>query len=127
MNIVSVSFSNQNLADLERLKSGFNLANSSETLRVCLQFALEKLGEETDFGGNKTAVLVLRHSHETERFVSDAKHAFQSLVKSQNHFCSSPSECVDLFLLVGSAEQIKKMRNRLVAHKGIRKTSLVVL
>ncbi|MBS3061501.1 MAG: hypothetical protein J4215_02880 [Candidatus Diapherotrites archaeon] len=127
MKIVSVSFTEKNLDDIRQLKRDLGLGNSSETLRVALQFALEKHTEEKKIRGNQTAALVIRHSHKTERFVSDTKHDFQTLVKSQNHYCQNSDECVDMFLLSGPAEQIKKMRNQLLSSKEIGKVAFLPL
>ena len=88
---------------------------------------MQKLDEEKEFDGQKEAVLVVNHSVDTEKFVSKTKHSFQQIIKSQNHFCSNKHECVDMFLLSGSAEKIKKMRNALLQNKNIKKIVLVQL
>jgi metal-responsive CopG/Arc/MetJ family transcriptional regulator len=72
-------------------------------------------------------VLIVLHSHATEKKLSDAKHAFLSLVQSQNHFHSQDHSCIDQFFLSGDAGKIKKMRDRLLAQKEIKKTVLVFL
>lgn len=127
MNIVSFSLTEKNLRDLDAIKKAKGFANSSEALRSAISDAMEKLENEKAMQGTMNAVLVVDHSHETEKFVSEAKHSFQQLVKSQNHHCTTGKECIDIFLLHGKADEIKKMRDKFHKNKGIKKISLVPL
>ena len=127
MNIISVSLTEKNLSDLDRIKKERGLANSSEAVRSALNDAIEQIDSEKGFSGNMNAVLVVNHSHATEKSVSQAKHAFQALVKSQSHYCTTGDKCIDMFFLSGSAEKIKKMKNMLLKNKKIQKTALVLL
>lgn len=127
MNIVSVSLSDRNLADLHRIRKEKNISNASEAVRSAILDAIEKMDAEKAFHGTKNAVLVVQHSHATEAFVSKTKHSYQLLIKSQNHFCSSSEECIDVFVLHGSFEQIKKMRNAFLKNKQLQKLALVPL
>ena len=123
MKIVSVSLTGQNVSDLGRIKKERGLSNASEAFRTALHDAIEKLDNEKQFEGNHTAALVLRHSHETESFVSNTKHRFQFLIKSQNHLCTAGDECIDFFLVNGNASQIKKMRDAFIKNKKIQKVA----
>ena len=127
MKIVSVSLSEKNISDLEKIRFELGLSNASETVRTALSDSIEKIQKEKSFAGSQNALLVVRHSHETERFVSKTKHAFQKLVKLQNHYCSEKNQCTDLFLLSGDAVLIKKMRNALLKNREIEKLVLVPL
>lgn len=125
MKIVSVSLTEKNLSDIERIKSDRGLANVSEAVRSALLDSVEKIDSEKNFTGKQGAVLVVSHSHVTEEFVSQTKHSFQTLVKTQNHYCTTGNKCIDLFLLSGSNEKIKKMRDTFFRNKKIEKTVLI--
>ena len=125
MNIVSISLTDKNLEGIEAIKRDRGLANNSEAVRCALLDCIEKIDSEKGCAGKQGAVLVISHSHETEKFVSETKHAFQSLVKTQNHYCTAGDKCIDLFLLSGPGEKIKKMRDAFYGNKKIEKTALV--
>ncbi|MBI2597569.1 MAG: hypothetical protein HYW50_00045 [Candidatus Diapherotrites archaeon] len=121
MNIVSVSLTEKNLSDLERLKVARGLENVSQAVRAAIADSLKSIETEKEFEKIRTAVLIASHSHKTEKFLSEAKHAFQKLVKSQNHYCTNGNECIDIFLLGGNGTKIKKMRDVLLKNKDIKK------
>ncbi|GEM_PF-1958319 len=127
MKIVSASLTEKNISDLNFIKKELGLANASEAIRTALNSAVEKIEKEKHFSGVQNAILVIDHSHKTEKFVSSTKHGFQSLVKGQNHYCTTGSHCIDTFLLHGPAEQIKKMRNSFLKNKDLEKIVLVQL
>ncbi|MDO8634448.1 MAG: hypothetical protein Q7K34_04120 [archaeon] len=125
MKVVSVSLTDKNLEDIETIKNDRGLANNSEAVRCALLDCIEKIGSEKSFAGKQGTVLIVSHSHETEKFVSQTKHRFQSLVRTQNHFCTTGERCIDLFLLSGPGEKIKKMRDTFFRNKKIEKIALV--
>lgn len=127
MKVVSFSLDEKNLSELNQIRQTLHLANASEAVRAALKDSTEKIEKEQSFTGTRNAVLVVHHSHQTDRFVSGVRHQFQTLVKGQNHYCTADNECIDLFLLHGSAEQIKKMRNRFLKNRGLQRLVLVPL
>lgn len=127
MNIVSISMTEKNVKDLEKIKKERGLANASETVRSAINDALEKTEAENKLTGPQSVVLIISHSHETEKFVSQTKHAFQQLVKTQNHYCTTGIQCIDMFLLHGSGEKIRQMKNSFLKNKKIQKISMVLV
>lgn len=127
MKIVSISLSEENLADLRGFQKELGLSGNSEAVRAALSLARAQLGDEKLGTHYAHAVLVLFHSHESEKFVSSVKHLFQGLVQSQNHACINGDECVDTFVLHGPGNRIRAMRDRLLSHKAMRSISLLPL
>lgn len=127
MKIVSVSLSEENLADLRRLQTDLSLSGVSEAVRAALLLSRAQLDSETLGAVDAHAVLVLFHSHESEKFVSQVKHRFQGLVQSQSHGCINGHECVDTFVLHGPGSRITSMRDTLLRHKAMRSVALLPL
>ena len=127
MKIISISLSEKNIQDMELIQTEWGLSNKSEAVRASLRETLRAIQEEKQLQGNLDAVLVVQHSHETEKFVSEIKHAFIKLVKNQNHSEVKTGHCIDVFLLQGNADEIKKMKNALANNRKIKRIQLIAL
>ncbi|MEM4257199.1 MAG: hypothetical protein QXD98_02455 [Candidatus Diapherotrites archaeon] len=122
MKIISISLSEKNIQDLENIKQLLGKANNSEAIRTTIKTTLEKLEQEKNIKGIINAVLIITHSHKTEKFVSNTKHEYKKIIKIQNHYCTKKEKCIDYFILQGSAKKIKEMKNKFQKNKGIEKT-----
>ena len=127
MKIISFSLSDKNVKDMETIQDSWGLSNKSEVVRAGLREALQKIETEKQLQGKICALIILQHSHETEKFVSDIKHEFIKLIKSQNHAEVETDYCIDVFLLKGNADEIKKMKNALGNNRKIKKIEMVLL
>ena len=127
MKIISISLSDKNKQDIQDVQAYFGLNNTSEVIRTALREALKSAEEEKKLSGEINALLVVFHSHETEKMVSQIKHRHARLIKSQIHSEIKGESCIDLFLLSGDANEIRKMRNAFLKNYKIKKTELVIL
>ncbi len=127
MEIISISLSEKNIQDMGAIKSAWGLSNKSEVVRASLREAIRAIHAEKELTGRMAALLVVQHSHETEKFVSEVKHGFIKLIRSQNHSEINPSQCIDVFMLSGRAEEIKKMKNAFSNNRKVKKISLIDL
>lgn len=121
MKILSVSLTEKNLRDLNEIKNSLGKANNSEAIRTAIYNTLQKIEKEKNIKGTINAILIISHSHKTEKLVSKTKHEFREIITTQNHYCTKKDKCIDYFMLYGDGQKIKQMKNVFEKNKEIEK------
>ncbi|MDO8628040.1 MAG: CopG family ribbon-helix-helix protein [Candidatus Diapherotrites archaeon] len=127
MKIISISLNQKNVDEIGGIQKEWGLSSFSEAIRASVRETKKTIEEESKISGKIFALLIVRHSHETEKFLSTLKHEFQKVIQSQSHNCIFDDQCLDVFLVKGDAEKIKKFKNSVVGNNKIQKVKLVVL
>lgn len=109
MTVISVSLTDRNIEDLDRLQDILGLAGRSETIRVCLRSAEEEIREREKMEGEVEGIMISVHKTDEGHGPDELRHRFKDNIKTQVHSHLKNGKCLDVFLVGGPAEQIKDM------------------
>jgi CopG family nickel-responsive transcriptional regulator len=121
--IISASIdqeSNNIVSELE--KQGFS--GRSEIIRNALKMLWDDHQNKSNLKGTIDAVLLVKHNEKNSEAITKIRHQFQNLIQTNLHVHLENHHCLELFILKGQAEQIKKLTKSLETSK---KTTLVKL
>lgn len=106
MPIVSVSLTGKNLDALDMLQEAYGLTGRSEVVRACIRSAEAEVRERGSLQGDVEGVLITVHQSEG---TNENKHEYQDIITTQVHSHLKNGKCLDVFLIRGSAEVVKRM------------------
>ena len=107
MTVISVSLTDKNIEDLDRLQSMLGLAGRSEAVRVCLRSAEEEIREREKMEGEVEGIMIAVHKTDEGHGPDEMRHRFKDNIKAQVHSHIKNCKCLDVFLVGGTADEIK--------------------
>lgn len=122
MEIISISMKKEAVNRLNNLQKELNFNGRSEMIRHALELLVEEKKSLEKLKGHTEAVLILLHDHRSH--MEKIRHKYADIVDTQlhNHVCKE--KCLEVFVLHGDAEQIKKFYTEV--RKNIDSVKLVV-
>jgi CopG family nickel-responsive transcriptional regulator len=127
MPIVSLSFPDKMLKEMDDLEETMEFSGRSELVRAAIRLLLQDFKEKGEMSGSGSAVIVVTHSEENEEQVTRIKHRFDGIVRTHIHNKIAKGNCVELFLLEGQARSIASMAAEFQKEDRIRSVRLVRL
>ncbi len=109
MAVISVSMNDRIISELDRIQGELGFSGRSEVLRAGARMLIADSREKEKLSGEITSVLMLIHTKENEVVVSDIKHAFEDIMKTQVHSHLRENNCLDVFILEGDSSRIIEM------------------
>ena len=109
MPIISLSLNNKILEDIDKIQKDQGYSGRSELIRAGLRLLISESKNSENIFGEIKAILILIHNHDDEQVVSDIKHNFKGVTKTQIHNHFKEDKCLEIFVLEGKAEKIKEM------------------
>ena len=109
MSIISVSLNDQILKDIEKIQHKQGYSGRSEVIRTGIRMLISDNKNSDSLTGLINSVLLIIHNHESENEVSEIKHVFKDITKTQLHNHFEKEKCLEIFVLQGEAERIKEM------------------
>ncbi len=122
--VVSFSMPGDTADEIDALQKTLALKGRSELVRAALRSLENETKEHSKLKGKVNAVLVVSHEHDDS--LEEVIHHNDALVKTHMHQHVG-KKCVEIFLLEGSAEQIRLLYNALAKNKHVLGTKLVVI
>lgn len=127
MPIVSLSFPERMLEEMDELEEALEFSGRSELVRAGIRLLLQDFKDKSSMSGTGTAVVVVTHSEENEEPVTKIKHRFDDIVKTHIHNKIGNGNCLELFVLEGHAKSIASMTEELQREDKVRSVRLVRL
>jgi len=127
MAIVSLSFPDEMVKDMDQLQKSRGFTGRSELVRAALRLMMEDTREKDSFVGNIDAVLAVTHREEDEEPITSLKHSFQEIVRIHIHNKINRGNCVDLFLLEGEGKIVASMIKAFQDQEDMKSVKLIVL
>jgi len=127
MPIVSLSFPEKMLKEMDDLEQSLEFSGRSELVRAGVRLLLQDYKEKSAMSGIGSAVVVVTHTEENEEPVTRIKHKFDSIIRTHIHNKIERGNCVELFLLDGRAAAISSMTEEFQKEDKIRSVKLVRL
>ncbi len=125
--IVSLSFPESMMEEMDRLQHALGFTGRSELVRASIRLMLQDVKEKSALTGRGSAVIVLTHTEENEEPVTRIKHRFDDIVRTHIHNKITKNNCVELFVLEGSSQEVASMAKEFQKEEGIRSVKLISL
>jgi len=127
MTIVSLSFPDKMLKEMDDVQKSSGFTGRSELVRAAIRLLLEDAHEKNTLSGELNGVLVVTHEQEEEAPVTKLKHDNEDIIKMHLHSKTKSSICVELFLVQGDAKQVVAMAKAFQAEDKMRSSKLILV
>ncbi|MGA2666402.1 MAG: ribbon-helix-helix protein, CopG family [Nitrososphaerales archaeon] len=127
MPIVSLSFPESMMKEMDELQRDLGFTGRSELVRASIRLMLQDVREKGALSGNGSAVVVVTHTEEEEEPVTRIKHRYDDIVRTHIHNKITKNNCVEIFVLEGGSEELAAMAKDFQKEEGIKSVRLVVL
>lgn len=125
--IISMSLDEKTLKDLDTLQAELGFSGRSETIRQCIRASASEHKQSGKLHGEIDGILLVVHPDEHTEAVSHTRHAYQSVIKTQVHNHLENHVCLEIFIVKGAAETIKKLARDLQTSKKVDLVKLLVV
>jgi len=125
--IVSLSFPEQMIRDMDDIQKSLGFTGRSELVRAAIRLLLEDKREKDSLRGQVAAILAVTHNQEDEEPVTRIKHSFEDIIRTHLHNKITRTNCVELFLLEGDAQKIASMSNGFQKEDKMKSVKLVIV
>lgn len=124
--IISISLNEELLKEIDDIQKSVGFSGRSETIRSGIRLLLDDLKEKEKLKGHAECVLILAHDRKFEDAFTKAKHDYEDTITTQIHsnFCNN--KCLEVFVLHGTAENIKKLFSDIRKNKRTEYVKLIV-
>lgn len=126
MTIVSLSFPDQMIKEMDQIQKSGGFAGRSELVRSAIRLLFEDSREKNTLSGHMNAIIVVTHDESNEAPITKLKHEFEDIVKTHIHNKISQNNCVELFLLEGDAKMISSMTREFQKEDKLKSVKLVM-
>ena len=109
MVIVSISLNDLILKEIDRIQEEYGYSGRSEVIRTGLRLLISENKNTEEIIGDINSILILIHNHDDEKIVSEIKHKFEDIIKTQIHNHLRKDKCLEIFVLEGESRKIKDM------------------
>ena len=112
MPIVSISLTDELLAEMERVQSNLGFTGRSELIRTAVRMLIADKKAKEELFGDISCVLAVTHDEESEEPVTSLKHEFERIIRTHLHSKLGGRKCLEIFLLEGKAEEVREISRR---------------
>ena len=127
MTIVSLSFPDQMIKELDQIQDKGGFAGRSELVRTAIRLLLEDRKEKDSLAGRVSAVIVVTHDESNEAPITRLKHEFDDIVKTHIHNKISHGNCVELFLVEGDGKKVSSITKEFQKEEKMKSVKLIVI
>ncbi len=127
MTIVSLSFPETMINEMNQIQKEGGFAGRSELVRAAVRLLIEDSKEKDNLSGHMNAIVLVTHDESDEAPVTRLKHEFEEIVRTHIHNKISKSNCVELFLLEGDGKKIASMVREFQKEDKLKSVKLVAI
>ena len=125
MPIVSVSLNDDILNEMEKLQKLLGFSGRSEIVRAGIRSMLSEEKQRNDLTGMLHSLLLVIHDEKSDDEISDMRHSYDKLINTHLHSKIDRDRCLEIFLLRGEAEEIRRMTREFQANKRMDNVKLI--
>ena len=126
MTIISISINDNILREAGRLEKELGFSGRSEIIRAGLRMLIADTKEKSKLKGKIDATLLVAHDDDYSEEASVIRHKYQELIKTQVHNHLESHKCLEIFVVNGDAERIKKLSEEFQANRKMDFVKLIV-
>ncbi|MGA2874442.1 MAG: CopG family ribbon-helix-helix protein [Nitrososphaerales archaeon] len=127
MPIVSLSFPDQMIREIDQIQEAQGFTGRSELVRAAIRLLIEDSKEKDTISGHTNAIIVVTHDESNEAPITRLKHQFEDIVKTHIHNKVSHSNCVELFLLEGDGKKVASMAKEFQKEDKMKSVKLLMI
>lgn len=127
MTIVSLSFPDKMVKELDQIQDAGGFAGRSELVRAAVRLLIEDRKQKDSLLGHVNAVIVVTHDESDEAPITRLKHQFEDIVKTHIHNKISHGNCVELFLVEGEGRKVASMTKEFQKEERMKSVKLTVI
>lgn len=127
MTIISVSLNDAILRELDSVRRDMGFSGRSEMIRAGIQMYIQETKQHDHVTGEQSAVLLVVHADEFDDQVAGITRDYEDLIRTHLHNKIDGNRCIELFVLDGSGERIRKITHGFSTSKKMDTVKLVTL
>ncbi len=127
MPIVSLSFPEQMIKEMDEIQVNGGFTGRSELVRAAIRLLLEDSKEKDSLTGKANAIILVTHDEVDEAPITKVKHEFDEIVKTHIHNKIGHTNCVELFVLEGDGKRVSKMAKEFQREDKMKSVKLIVI
>jgi CopG family transcriptional regulator, nickel-responsive regulator len=127
MTIVSLSFPDETLKEMNQMQESEGFRGRSELVRAALRLMIQDTKSKDSLKGRISAVIVVTHDEKDENPITALKHQFEGIVKTHVHSKIGAGSCVELFLVEGDGAKVASMTKAFQKEERMNAVKLVVI
>jgi len=125
--IVSLSFPETMITEMNQIQKAGGFAGRSELVRAAVRLLIEDSKDKDSLSGHVNAIVVVTHDESNEAPITKLKHEFEEVVRTHIHNKISHNNCVELFLLEGDGKRIGSMVREFQKEDKLKSVKLVII
>ena len=125
MTVVSLSFPETMLKEMDEVQKGSGFTGRSELVRAAIRMMLEDSREREAAVGEMNGSPIVTHDEEQEAPVTKLKHQYEDIITTHVHNKTKTSMCIELFVVQGDAKKINSMTKSFQAEDKMKSTKLI--
>ena len=127
MPIVSLSFPDQMIKEMDQIQRSGGFTGRSELVRAAIRLLLEDAKEKDALNGKVNAIIVVTHDESNEAPITKLKHDFEEIVRTHLHNKTGHTNCVELFVLEGEAKRVASMAREFQKEDKMKSVKLILI
>jgi CopG family transcriptional regulator, nickel-responsive regulator len=127
MTIVSLSFPDKMLEEMDDIQKSSGFTGRSELVRAAIRLLLEDAREKDSLKGDLNGLIVVTHEQDEEAPVTKLNHDNEDIIKMHLHSKTKTSVCVELFLVQGDADKVVGMAKAFQAEDKMKSSKLILV
>jgi len=127
MTIVSLSFPDKMLEEMDDVQKSSGFTGRSELVRAAIRLLLEDSHQKEALSGEVNGLIVVTHEQNEEAPVTKLKHDNEDIIKMHLHSKTKSSVCVELFLVQGEAKKVVAMAKAFQAEDKMKSSKLILV
>jgi CopG family transcriptional regulator, nickel-responsive regulator len=112
---------------MDKLQKLVGFSGRSEVIRAGVRNLLYEERTRQELTGLLHALLLAIHDEESDEEMTELRHVYDKLVNIHIHSKIDKNRCLEIFLLKGSAAEIKDMTKKFQSKKKINNVKLIVM
>jgi CopG family nickel-responsive transcriptional regulator len=127
---VSLTLPQELLGELDRALKAQGYASRSEAVRDALRDFLASYRWRSELKGEQLGAVLVMYEHDVRGLTDalmDIQHGSADLISAVQHLHVDQKNCLELLIVRGPAEGVRKLVDRLGALRGVKQAKLVVV
>lgn len=127
---VSLTLPQKLLDELDRSLKAQRYASRSEAVRDALRDFLASYRWRSELRGEQLGAILLLYEHDVRGLadaITDIQHESPGVISSVQHFHVDVKNCLEVLIVRGTAEKVRRLVERLGALRGVKQAKLVVV
>jgi len=109
MAIISISMSENDLEQLDRIKDAYGLKGRSDAIRHSIRTADNELRELEEISGPVEGVLIIVHDHHGDVWMDRIEHRYEKDIRTHLHSHLLDRKCLEVMVISTDPDTLREM------------------